>query len=141
MPEAEEGNRTEDGKIVQVRSNVACANKWSKCGQMARWNRCCLCGQELHMLTNVACSENCCKSRGRRKGNERAEIRSTTMKNHENLERERKGNEKESVCEEKGERCLRRNEEGVSGQKKRSYWTNAMAWLQQLAARHDRGII
>ena len=36
------------------------------------------------------------------------------------------------------ERCLRRNEEGVSGQKKMSYWTNAMAWLQQLAARHDR---
>ena len=36
MPEAGEGNRTEDGKIVQVRSNVASANKWCKCGQMAR---------------------------------------------------------------------------------------------------------
>ena len=36
MPEAEEGNRTEGGKIVQVRSNVACANKWCECGQMAR---------------------------------------------------------------------------------------------------------
>ena len=45
---------------------------------------CCLCGQELHMLTNGACSENCCKSRGRRKGNERAEIRSTTKENYEN---------------------------------------------------------
>ena len=50
MPEAEEGNRTEDGKIVQVRSNVACANKWCKCGQMARRKRCCLCGQMLQML-------------------------------------------------------------------------------------------
>ena len=90
MPEAEEGNRTEDGKIVQVRSNVACADKWCKCGQMARRKRCCLCGQMLQMLTNVACSENCCKSRGRRKGNERAEIRNITMKNHENQERERK---------------------------------------------------
>jgi|TARA_B100000700_G_scaffold241873_1_gene269313 hypothetical protein len=90
MPEAEEGNRTEDGKIVQVRSNVASANKWCKCGQMARRKRCCLCGQMLQMLTNVACSENCCKSRGRRKGNERAEIRNITMKNHENQERERK---------------------------------------------------
>ena len=39
MPEAEEGNRTEDGKIVQVRSNVACANKWCMCGQMARQMR------------------------------------------------------------------------------------------------------
>ena len=33
MPEAEEGNRTEDGKIVQVRSNVACANKWCSAGK------------------------------------------------------------------------------------------------------------
>jgi|TARA_B100001996_G_scaffold160115_1_gene122094 hypothetical protein len=90
MPEAEEGNRTEDGKIVQVRSNVASANKWCKCGQMARRKRCCLCGQMLQMLTNVACSENCCKSRGRRKGNERAEIRNVTMKNQEKQERERK---------------------------------------------------
>ena len=98
MPEAEEGNRTEDGKIVHVRSNVACANKWCKCGQMARQIRtkdgdaekCCLCGQMLHMLTNVACSEKCCKSRGRRKGNERAEIRSTTKENHENQEREKR---------------------------------------------------
>ena len=47
MPEAEEGNRTEDGKIVQVRSNVACANKWCKCGQMARRKKCCFCGQML----------------------------------------------------------------------------------------------
>ena len=51
MPEAEEGNRTEDGKIVQVRSNVASANKWCKCGQMARRKRCCLCGKMLQMLT------------------------------------------------------------------------------------------
>ena len=89
MPEAVEGNRTEDGKIVQVRLNVACANKWCKCGQMARRKRCCLCGQMLQ-LTNVTCSEKFCRSRGRRKGNERAEIRNITMKNHENLERERK---------------------------------------------------
>ena len=68
MPEAEEGNRTEDGKIVQVRSNVACANKWSKCGQMTRRKKCCLCGQRLQILTNAACSENGCKSHGRRKG-------------------------------------------------------------------------
>ena len=33
MPEAEEGNRTEDGKIVQVRANVACANKWCSAGK------------------------------------------------------------------------------------------------------------
>ena len=33
MPETEEGNRTEDGKIVQVRSNVACANKWCSAGK------------------------------------------------------------------------------------------------------------
>ena len=98
MPEAEEGNRTEDGKIVHVRSNVACANQMCMWGQMARHMRirdgnlekCCLCGQTLHMLTKVACSEKYCKSRGRRKGNERAEIRSTTVKNHENLERERR---------------------------------------------------
>ena len=54
MPEAEEGNRTEDGKIVQVRSNVASANKWCKCGQMARRKGCCLCGQWLQVLTNGA---------------------------------------------------------------------------------------
>ena len=39
-----------------------------------------MCGQKLQVLTNVTCSENCCKSRGRRKGNERAEIRNTTLK-------------------------------------------------------------
>ena len=33
MPEAEEGNRTEDGKIVQGRSNVASANKWCSAGK------------------------------------------------------------------------------------------------------------
>jgi hypothetical protein len=44
----------------------------------------------LQMLTSVACSENCCKSRGRRKGNERAEIRNVTMKNQEKQERERR---------------------------------------------------
>ena len=37
MPEAEEVNRTEDGKIVQVRANVACANKWCSAGK--RWKR------------------------------------------------------------------------------------------------------
>ena len=98
MPEAEEGNRTEDGKIAHVRANVACADKRCMCGQTARRMRikdgnvekCCLCGQMLHMLTNVACSEKYCKSRGRRKGNERAEIRNVTMKNQEKQERERK---------------------------------------------------
>ena len=40
-----------------------------QCGQRMETETCCLCGQELHMLTSVACSENCCKSRGRRKGN------------------------------------------------------------------------
>ena len=60
MPEAEEGNRTEDGKIVQVRSNVACANKWCKCGQMARRqnvacaDKCCRCSRLLHVRRNVA---------------------------------------------------------------------------------------
>ena len=33
MPEAEEGHRTEGGKIVQVLSNVACANKWCSAGK------------------------------------------------------------------------------------------------------------
>ena len=49
--------------------------------------------------------------------------------------------EKERVCEEKGGkvpeaklgRCIRSKERG--------YWTSTMAWLQQLAARHDRGTI
>ena len=62
MPEAEEGNRTENGKIVHVQSNVACANKWCMRGQMARPMRtkegnegkCCLCGQMLHVRRNVA---------------------------------------------------------------------------------------
>ena len=67
------------GQMLHVQTNGASADKWqNKCGQM------------LHRLTNVACSEKCCRSSGRRKGNERAEIRSTTMKNHENPERERK---------------------------------------------------
>ena len=48
MPEAEEGNRTENGKIVHVRANVACANKWCKCGQMAS-------GED------VACADKCCR--------------------------------------------------------------------------------
>ena len=113
MPEAEEGNRTEDGKIVQVRSNVASANKWCKCGQMARRKRCCLCGQMLQMLTNVACSENCCKSRGRRKGNERAEIRNITMKNHENQERERKRKWKG--------KCVKKRGKGAWGAIRRVY--------------------
>jgi len=79
MPEVDGGNRTEDGKIVQVRSNVACANKWCRCGQRMGTEKCCLGGQMLQRLTNVACSEKCCESRGRRKGNERAEMRSATM--------------------------------------------------------------
>ena len=34
MPEAEEGNRTEDGKIVQVRSNVAGADECCMFGKL-----------------------------------------------------------------------------------------------------------
>jgi hypothetical protein len=77
--------------MLHVQTNGANADKWQD-GKNVREKKkkCCLCGQKLQMLTNVACSENCCKSRGRRKGNERAEIRSTTLKNHENQERERK---------------------------------------------------
>ena len=32
---------------------------------------CCVCGQELHMLTNVACSENCCNVDGEKAMKER----------------------------------------------------------------------
>ena len=61
MPEAEEGNRTEDGKIVQVRSNVACANKWCMCGQMARQMRTKDGnGKMLLVRTNVAYADECC---------------------------------------------------------------------------------
>ena len=76
MPEAEDGNRTEKGKMIKfvhVQSDVACANKWCMCRQVARPMRTkggsadkyCLCRQMLHMLTNVAISEKCGKSRGR----------------------------------------------------------------------------
>ena len=54
MPEAEEGNRTEDGKIVQVRSNVAGANKWCKCGQMAKTEK------MLLVRTKVADADQWC---------------------------------------------------------------------------------
>ena len=61
MPEAEEGNRTEDGKIVHVRSNVACANKWCMCGQMARQMRTKDGnGKMLLVRTNVAYADECC---------------------------------------------------------------------------------
>ena len=65
MPEAEEGNRTEDVKIVHVRTNVACANKWCMCRQMAkqmrtkddkRWK----CEKMLLVRTNVAYADECC---------------------------------------------------------------------------------
>ena len=69
MPEAEEGNRTDDGKIVQVAFKCCMCKQMVQCGQVMEKETRRLCGQELHMLTSVACSENCCKSRGRRKGN------------------------------------------------------------------------
>ena len=61
MPEAEEGNRTEDGKIVQVRSNVACANKWSKCGQMARRKNVREKKEKMLLVrTKIADADECC---------------------------------------------------------------------------------
>ena len=65
------------------------------------------------------------------------------MKHHEN----QKIKAKEKVYEEerrKGSKAklkIWRNQKRVSSLKKRSYWANAMAWLQQLAARHDRDTI
>ena len=61
MPEAEEGNRTEDGKIVQVRSNVAWAQKWCKDGQTAGQMRTKDGnGKMLLVRTNVAYADECC---------------------------------------------------------------------------------
>ena len=56
MPKAEEGNRTESGKIEHVQSNVASVNKWCRCRQVAtegQWGNAakdCLCRKVWHIL-------------------------------------------------------------------------------------------
>ena len=56
MPKAEEGNRTESGKIEHVQSNVASANKWCKCRQVATEGQC---GQRDEMRLKIACADKC----------------------------------------------------------------------------------
>ena len=56
MPKAEEGNRTESGKIEHVQSNVASANKWCKCRQVAAEGQC---GQREEIRLKIACADKC----------------------------------------------------------------------------------
>ena len=56
MPKAEEGNRTKSGKIEHVQSNVASANKWCKCRQVAAEGQC---GQREEMRLKIACADKC----------------------------------------------------------------------------------
>ena len=51
MPKAEEGNRTKSGKIEHLQSNVASANKWCKCRQVATEGQC---GQREEMRLKIA---------------------------------------------------------------------------------------
>ena len=53
MPEAEEVNRTEDGKIVQVQSNVASANKGAVRANNGK-------GNMLLVRARAAYADECC---------------------------------------------------------------------------------
>ena len=69
------------------------------------------------------------------KSSERNEKRKNLMKQSKN--RHWKEKDKKRRSRNRAKMKSLRNQERTSGLKKRSYWTNAMAWLQQLARRNQ----